>query len=110
MDPSHRQGSNQLLVGAINESLLSLGEPIMTTIVWHLNAKGIYLDTRKGIDIRSFFKQLEFIIGDIAEVVLDEIYDRLRAGTSSLPTSVDRETKIERIEQLLHSRTAGAPA
>ena len=96
-------GRNQILVCAINDSLLSLGEPIKQTIVWHLNAQGIYLDERKSVDIRQLYKHLEHIIGDITEVVLAEIYDRLKADVpgASVLGETDGNTTVEMIERLL---------
>jgi hypothetical protein len=106
---------NQVLVSAINDSLLSLGEPIMRTIVWHLNARGVYLDERRGVDIRLFYSHLEYIIGDITGVVLGEIYERLKNDIERLPppppnNDNDDAITVDMIEQLLQIHPGGSHA
>ena len=49
----------------------------METILWHLNSRGIYLDSKSPIDIYLLNEQLKEIIGNVTEVVMDEIYDNL---------------------------------
>ena len=100
-------GKNQLLVGAINDSLLSLGEPIMKTIIWHLNAQGIYLHGKKEVDIRIIHNLLEQIIGDIAEVVLNEIYERLKSGVPAPPAHQKEIPTVDMIERLLDLHHGG---
>ena len=103
-------GTNQLLVGAINESLQSLGTPIKKTIVWHLNHNGLYLDDKREMDIRAFHEHLEQIVGSISEVVLDEIYERLQQGLKIEPVSNSSADTVERIEKLLRSHQGGLSA
>lgn len=95
------QGSQQILHKAINEGLLTLGEPIKDTIQWHLRANGIFLDTEEDLNVRIFYQHLGYIIGNIADMVMDEIYNNLseRGNHDFQPNPND--PVLDRIEQLL---------
>lgn len=95
------QGNQQMLHKAINEGLLTLGEPIRDTIQWHLRANGIFLDTEEDLDVRRFYEHLGFIIGNIADMVMDEIYDNLSDGGNRDVKLNQNDPVLDRIEQLL---------
>jgi len=94
--------TQQILQQAINEGLLSLGEPIMKTIKWHLGAHGLFIDSKDQVDIRVLHNHLEQIVGNIADVVMNEIYaslsDRNAISVGSINSS---ESIVSKIEQLL---------
>jgi hypothetical protein len=95
-------GNHEVLQQAINEGLFALGEPIMKTIVWHLKEQGIFLDSRKEIDVRLFYQHLEAIIGNVADVVMNEIYDNLRRTSHDNLLQISPDAPVvERIAQLL---------
>ena len=95
------QGSQQILHKAINEGLLTLGEPIKETIQWHLRANGIFLDTEEDLDVRMFYQHLGQIIGNIADMVMDEIYNNLSdTGNHDFQSNLN-DPVVDRIEQLL---------
>ena len=49
----------------------------MKTIVWHMNHRGFFLKSG-NIDIKLFHQVLEEIVGNISDVVLDEVYNSLK--------------------------------
>ena len=99
------QRNPQLLQQAINEGLLSLGEPIMKTIIWHLAAHGIFIDSKDQIDVRVLYNNLQQIVGNIADVIMNEIYEKL--NTKSVlyieNSKSSEEPVIVRIEKLLQA-------
>ena len=68
--------NNLSLQKAINAGLVSLGEPIMETINWHLNSRGFFIESNY-IDITVFDYHLREIIGDVADNVLAVVYKTL---------------------------------
>jgi molybdenum cofactor biosynthesis enzyme len=76
--------SNQqeTLRAAINTGLVSLGEPIMKTIIWHLHSRGFSIES-KNIDIALFYDHLHEIVGNTADIVLEEVYTNLKRQYSS---------------------------
>lgn len=102
--------NQQLLHEAINEGLLTLGEPIMDTIEWHLKARGIFLHSKDDLDLRQFYQHLEYIVGNIANLIMDEIYENLRQRNqlaSSASQFNPEDPVLSRIEQLLAIKTGG---
>jgi len=96
--------SNQqvILQQAISQGLFSLGEPIMKTIKWHLAAHGIFVDSSDKIDLRTFHYQLQQIIGNMADVVLDEVYHNLVARYPLKNNRISSsDSAINKIEKLL---------
>jgi hypothetical protein len=94
--------NQQILQQAINESLLSLGEPIMKTIKWHLGAHGLFIDSKDQVDVRVLYSHLEQIVGNIADVVMDEIYVNLsQRNTVTVGSMKSSESALTKIEQLL---------
>lgn len=83
---------NAVLRQAINESLSSLGEPIKKTVVWHLNLNGVFIESDQ-LDVTSFFRTLEDIMGNGADVVVETIYGIL-AKRKDFPVSRDRNHSI----------------
>jgi len=91
-----------VLQQAINEGLLSLGEPIMKTIKWHLVAHGLFIDSEEQVDVRILHSYLEQIVGNIADVVMNEIYANLsQRNGKSVDSNESSESIINKIEQLL---------
>lgn len=90
------QNSKQIVHEAISNSLLSLGEPIMKTIVWHLNVQGVFLDSQTDLPIGSFYKHLVNIIGNIADEVMEEIFERIKPIDNALAREIQRQLSIER--------------
>ena len=81
--------SNQVILHeAISSSLLSLGDSIMKTIVWHLNAQGVFLDSKTEIRIDRLNDHLQAIVGNLADDVMDEILKRLKVTDPALATQV----------------------
>lgn len=66
-----------MLRQAIGLSLRSCGEPVMKTVLWHMETQGIFLDSNDRIDMRLFYENLESLIGSASVVVMDEIVERL---------------------------------
>ena len=94
--------NQQILQQAINEGLVSLGEPIMKTIKWHLAARGLFIDSKNEIDVRVLHDQLEQIVGNIADVVMNEIYVNLsHKNALSVESIKSSESIVTKIEQLL---------
>jgi hypothetical protein len=71
------RGDQAALREAISESLSYCGEPVTKTILWHLKARGIFLDSNEEIDLALFYKQLEDLFGSSAGLILDGIIDSL---------------------------------
>jgi hypothetical protein len=92
-----------VLQEAINEGLVSLGEPIMKTILWHLAARGIFIDSSDPVDIRVLYDNLEQIVGNVTDVIMNEIYANLRARNNLTVKNIrsSDEPVIARIEKLL---------
>jgi hypothetical protein len=101
------QENQQVLHQAINNGLLTLGEPIMETIQWHLKNRGVFLDSNEDIDVRRFYQHLEQIVGHIADMIMDEIYENLRQGNKQESLLNLEEPVINRIEQLLEANMGG---
>ncbi|MFY3741547.1 MAG: hypothetical protein HMLIMOIP_002004 [Candidatus Nitrosomirales archaeon] len=94
--------NQQILQQAINEGLLSLGEPIMKTIVWHLAAHGIFIDSKDQIEVRVLYNNLQQIVGNIADVIMNEIYANLSTrNTLTVENIKSSEPVIAKIEKLL---------
>jgi hypothetical protein len=74
---SKLQWDQNALREAISQSLLTCGEPVMKTVLWHLSKQGIYLSSNDRIDMRLFYDHLEDLIGSGASLVMDEIVDSL---------------------------------
>jgi len=98
----------EVLREAIIDGLLALGEPIMKTILWHLKAQGVFIDSKNQIDIKLLYQDLEQIVGNIADVVMFEIYDRLKANSltpsaaaSAEAGTISSNSVLNEIEQLL---------
>lgn len=74
----------------------------METITWHLKARGIFLDSNEDVDVRVFYQHLEFIVGNIANMIMDEIYVNLRERTQLTPVQLKAsDPVVNRIEELL---------
>ena len=100
--------NQQLLHQAINEGLLTLGEPIMETITWHLKARGIFLESDEDVDVRVFYQHLEYIVGNIANMIMDEIYVNLRERAQHAPLQFNpSDPVVSRIEALMAVKTEG---
>jgi hypothetical protein len=98
------RANQQLLQQAVNEGLLSLGEPIMKTIKWHLAANGVFLDSKDQVDVRVLYGHLEQIVGNIADVVMNEIYSNLsQRNTLSVEGIKQSESVVSRIERFLNA-------
>jgi hypothetical protein len=75
----------------------------METIQWHLKNRGVFLGSNEDIDIRRFYQHLEQIVGHIADMIMDEIYENLRQGNQHESRLNLKEPVINRIEQLLQA-------
>jgi hypothetical protein len=94
--------NQEVLRQAITEGLMALGEPIMKTITWHLRAHGIFLDSNSDLEVRILYNHLQQIVGNIADVVMDEIYESLNAKGLHSPSQIkSSEPVVNRIEQML---------
>ena len=82
------QSSQALLHDAINDSLLSLGESIMKTITWHLNAQGIFLDYKTDIKINMLNDHMRQIVGNLADEVMSEVVSRLKETDPQLAKQI----------------------
>jgi hypothetical protein len=94
-----------ILREAITDGLLALGEPIMKTILWHLKAQGVFIDSKNQIDIKLLYQDLEQIVGNIADVVMFEIYERLKANAQTSVAEAAQASSgnsvLNQIEELL---------
>jgi hypothetical protein len=98
--------NREIVQQVIVDELHELGEPVMKTIVWHLNTNGIFLDSKEKIDIRLFYDELGKIVGNVADIAIESIYENLRskAQFESLPPiskSGSLEPALNKIEQLM---------
>lgn len=94
--------NKQILHQAINEGLSTLGEPIMKTILWHLKAHGVFIDSKDEIDVGVLYKNLQQIVGNIADVVMEEVYANLcTRNTVTVHHIKSSEPAVTRIEKLL---------
>jgi len=92
----------------ISEELQTLGEPVMKTIEWHLKAHGVFLDADNSLDVRQTFGYLEQIVGGIAHMMMDEIYEILVQRYSHAALQINPDDHVlSRIEQLLAANSAG---
>ncbi len=86
----------------IYDGLAPLGGPIVKTIVWHLRANGVFLESEGGIDLRTFYQHLEGIVGNIADIVTGEIYEELSKKYPNSSKRFERDVPVlDRIERLL---------
>lgn len=100
--------NDEILRQAISNGLLALGEPIMRTILWHLKAQGIFLDSRDEINVRLLYQELEQIVGNIADEVMNEIYENLMRTKQNESLEFNHSDPIvNRIEQILGSVCQG---
>jgi len=72
------QDNQDSLREAICDTLLSLGWPVTKTIIWHMNAKGLFLASKEELDVEQFYKHLVQIIGETADIILNQIYENIR--------------------------------
>jgi len=98
------RNTQEILRQAISDGLFALGEPIMNTILWHLKSQGVFLDSNSDVDINLFYQQLEQIVGNIADTIMDEIYEsliqRIPNNSYRLKDSTPVIDKIEKILQV----------
>jgi len=100
--------NEEILRQAISKGLLALGEPIMRTILWHLKAQGIFLDSRDEINVRLLYQELEQIVGNIADEVMNEIYENLMRTNQNDSIELNHTGPIvNRIEQFLEVSARG---
>jgi hypothetical protein len=100
--------NDEIVRQAISHGLLALGEPIMRTILWHLKAQGIFLDSRDEINVRLLYQELEQIVGNIADEVMNEIYENLMRTKQNEPLEFNNNGPIvNRIEQFLEMSARG---
>jgi hypothetical protein len=86
------QWDQTLLRQAIGSTLRAFGDPVMKTVLWHMETRGIFLDSNEKIDMRLFYEHLESLIGEASVVVMGEIVqsliradgERVREATSSM--------------------------
>ncbi|MGH9992952.1 MAG: hypothetical protein ACREAZ_09965 [Nitrososphaera sp.] len=79
------QDNQDTLREAICDTLLALGWPVTKTIIWHLNAKGVFLASKEELDVEKFYEHLIQIIGQAADIVLNEIYEKIRRNGGQNP-------------------------
>lgn len=79
----------------------------METIQWHLKSHGVFLESNEEIDIRRFYQHLEQIVGHIADMIMDVIYENLLQGNHQESRLNLNDPVVNRIEQLLHESTTG---
>lgn len=81
----------------------------METIQWHLKARGVFLDSNDDLDVRLFYQHLEYIVGNIANLIMDEIYENLREKGENITLQLNpSDPVVKRIEQLLAVKTGGS--
>jgi hypothetical protein len=104
--------NRQVLQQAINDGLLALGEPVMKTIQWHLKAHGIFIDSNEDVDLRLLYTNLQQIVGNIADVILEDVYANLSAKSSFTNERQQHhdsnklsEPTIAKIEKLLQQQS-----
>ena len=74
----------------------------MKTIKWHLGAHGLFIDSKDQVDIHVLHDHLEQIVGNIADVVMNEIYASLSERDAISVGSINSsESIVSKIEQLL---------
>lgn len=72
------QDNQEVLREAICDTLLALGWPITKTILWHLHKTGFFLISKEELDVQLFYKHLGQIVGQGAEMIMNQIYENLR--------------------------------
>jgi hypothetical protein len=67
--------NQEILRQVIGNVLSTYGQPVMTTILWHLRAKGVIsnLGADMEMDIPMLHNALQQIAGDLTEMILNEI-------------------------------------
>ena len=80
----------------------------METIQWHLKAHGVFLDSSDNLDLRLLFRYLEQIVGNIANMIMDDIYANLKQRDQRASLQLDPDDPVvNRIEQLLAFNSEG---
>jgi hypothetical protein len=72
-----KESSQLLLRKALDETIRSLGGPISKTIMWHMNNRGVFSDS-KDIDIKAFYSNLKELIGPGADMIMDEVWQKIK--------------------------------
>jgi hypothetical protein len=86
------QENQNKLRQTINNVLSAFGQPVMITIIWYLKGKGVILDSGHNIDLAVFQKALQEITGDIAEMILIQIYAALDQACRNCSASYQSHT------------------
>lgn len=97
----------KLLRIEINEVLLSLGNSINKTIMWHMNNRGVF-SSPKMIDLQIFYNNLEELLGPLSDEILIMTLKNLQKkygikDNKSLPSTT---TPLERIQRWLNGEEA----
>jgi hypothetical protein len=80
----------------------------METIQWHLKAHGVFLDSNDDLDVHQFYQHLEHIVGHVADMIMDEIYENLRQRNQDVSSPINPDEPVmKRIEQLLAIKAKG---
>jgi hypothetical protein len=98
---------HRLLRIEINEVLLSLGNSINKTIMWHMNNRGVFSNP-KLIDLQIFYDNLEELLGPLSDEILVMTLKNLQKkygikDDKSLPSTT---TPLERIQGWLNGEGA----
>jgi hypothetical protein len=91
---------------SVEEALSLLGESTMQSLIWLLDRKGISL-TSDTFDIKRFEQVLRELIGDGADVMMEEIYTRFNKKCNIDIEPSSNLSALERIQKILESEKVG---
>jgi hypothetical protein len=80
-DRARTPKDKDILRGAIDDTLRSLGTPIFKTITWHMNNRGVFFGEK--LDMAFFHSNLRELIGPGADYIMEEIWTNLKDRRSS---------------------------
>jgi hypothetical protein len=79
------------------DALLTLGEPTMQSLVWHLSNAGVQM-TPDAFDVRKFYEGLQDIVGGGADIVMDIV---ARSMALELKLNVDFDSHASALDKVL---------
>lgn len=92
----------RLMYKCVQDSLASLGEPTMQSLIWHMSRSGVPVDP-ENFDIKKFYVALSELIDGGADVILD-LVARNMAEALKLGDDFDKNLSgIERVLKILET-------
>ena len=97
------------LAAITGKVLSSLGESTMQALFWELSNQGVNTTNPEEFDIRKFDEELKKILGDGANVFMEEIYSQFRGRIEQQYGPLERvsvadeanHSAVEKIQRIL---------